>query len=415
MPRDDNPDPKKDIPMTNELKQYYKDLDKKDKEHEVLKKIEQKKKELDIEVIPIYISFNEFKKPSSVILENVGNSTYMSCVLQCLVNIQSIAKYYLKELNTIKNHLNEIPFSYVFSRIIFQLYSYLPSNLKQSISLSNFHKCVVSLHPEFAENSTQYAVNFLIAFLDTLNDEDKQLHKNNNINNTSEETKSGPYKDSKEYIKYLKENENSIIFNDFGWVNQKIKKCEQCKSESVIYQIYFTFDLNLENSLQNAKLDNKDEISVYECIERYCQKRQLYSVYCEVCKNQTPSELESLILVSPKYFIFILDEDKMKELKNNNIKFRIDPYFDLSYVIKDYSMNYNYELIGMVVYELLYNNNIEYKEYNAYCLSYFDNNWYKYEKEKISKVNIVPLLESKNLNPVILFYRIKENKKINNY
>ena len=52
---------------------------------------------------------------------------------------------------------------------------------------------------------------------------------------------------------------------------------------------------------------------------------------------------------------------------------------------------------------------------NAYCLSSFDNNWYKYEKEKISQVKIVPLLESKNLNPVILFYRIKENKKISNY
>ena len=97
----------------------------------------------------------------------------------------------------------------------------------------------------------------------------------------------------------------------------------------------------------------------------------------------------------------------MKELRNKNIKFKIDPSFNLNDVIKDYAMNNNYVLIGMVVYELC-NNNIEYK---AYCLSFFDNNWYKYEKEEFSKDNIVPLLNSKDLNPVILFYRIDENKQ----
>ena len=55
-------------------------------------------------------SFNQYTKPSLVVLENVGNSTYMSCVLQCLTNIKPIAKYYLKELNSLKELVgNTIP------------------------------------------------------------------------------------------------------------------------------------------------------------------------------------------------------------------------------------------------------------------------------------------------------------------
>ena len=406
MPRDDNPGPdlNLDTPTGNDLEDYYKDLEKRDKQNEELDKIDKKNKELDLELKPLSFSFREFKKPSSVVLENVGNTTYMSCVLHCLANIQPIAKYYLKELDTIKNQLNEIPLSYVFSRVIFHLYSCPQGSLQQSFSLSNFHKYTISVNRFLDGNSTKSAVDFLYFLLETLHNEDKQLHKNNNINNTSEETKSETYKDSKEYIEYVKKTEKSIIFNDFGWANQKIKKCEQCKFESIVYQEFFTFDLFLEYSLQNFKLN---EISVFECIKRQYQKRQLYNKHCKVCKNKTQFESESLILFSPKYFIFILDEDKMKELRNKNIKFKIDPSFNLNDVIKDYAMNNNYVLIGMVVYELC-NNNIEYK---AYCLSFFDNNWYKYEKEEFSKDNIVPLLNSKDLNPVILFYRIDENKQ----
>ena len=412
IPRDDNPGPdlNLDTPTGNDLEDYYKELEKRDKQNEELDKIDKKNKELDLELKPLSFSFREFKKPSSVVLENVGNTTYMSCVLHCLANIQSIAKYYLKEINEIKNHLNEIPLSYVFSRVIFHLYSCPQGSLQQSFSLSNFHKYTISVNRFLDGNSTKSAVDFLYFLLDILHDEDKQIHKNNNINNTSEETKSETYKDSKEYIEYLKKTEKSIIFNDFGWANQKIKKCEQCKFESIVYQEFFTFDLFLEYSLQNFKLN---EISVFECIKRQYQKRQLYNIHCKVCKNKTQFESESLILFTPKYFIFILNEDKMKELINKNIKFIIDPSFNLNDAIKDYTMDNNYELIGMIVYELFLNNNIEYKEYNAYYMSFFDNNWYKYEKDKISEVNIKQLLKSNFLKPVILFYRIneKENKK----
>ena len=243
MPRDDNPvsDLNLDTPTGNDLEDYYKELEKRDKQNEELDKIDKKNKELDLELKPSSFSFREFKKPSSVVLENVGNTTYMSCVLHCLANIQSIAKYYLKEINEIKNHLNEIPLSYVFSRVIFHLYSCPQGSLQQSFSLSNFHKYTISVNRFLDGNSTKSAVDFLYFLLETLHNEDKQLHKNNNINNTSEETKSETYKDSKEYIEYLKKTEKSIIFNDFGWANQKIKKCEQCKFESIVYQKFFTF------------------------------------------------------------------------------------------------------------------------------------------------------------------------------
>ena len=45
--------------------------------------------------------------------------------------------------------------------------------------------------------------------------------------------------------------------------------------------------------------------------------------------------------------------------------------------------------------------------YIAYCCNPIDQNWYKYEGNKISKVELAEILNIKdgNLLPVILFYR----------
>lgn len=392
-----------------ELQNYYKELSKKDKQNLELEKIEKQKKELDLELNASYsFSFNQYTKPSLVVLENVGNSTYMSCVLQCLANIKSIAKYYLKELDTIKKKLIEMPLSYAFSRTIFHLYPYPQNTLQKSYYLSSFYKMTLLLNPFYQGKSTKNAVDFLVFLLDTLHNEDKTLPKYNNNNEKLENNR-----DFKEYIKYLSRNENSIIFTDFGWVSQKIRKCDMCNSEAINYRQFFTFDLDIDESLNKTILKNQRELSIYDCIKYQFVKDKKYNVYCKNCQKKTNFEEENLISVSPNYFIFILRIDKIMKKKENNknigMNIKVDEELNLNNLIKENFNNNspNYTIVGMVIYDLRND-----RDYKAYCLNVIDKNWYKYGKEKITKVEKTLNFNLDELIPVILFYKLK--KETNN-
>lgn len=412
MPKEDSPNNEEknnEVSVTpgnnldSELENYYKELYKKDKQNSQLEKIEKQKKELDLELNTSFsFSFNQYTKPSLVVLENVGNSTYMSCVLQCLANIKSIAKYYLKELDTIKKKLIEMPLSYAFSRTIFHLYPYPQNTLQKSYYLSSFYKMTLLLNPFYQGQSTKNAVDFLVFLLETLHNEDKQLQKYQNNNEKCNN------KDFKEYIKYLSKNENSIIFTDFGWVSQKIRKCDMCNSEAINYQQYFTFDLDIDKSLNNANLNSQNKLSIYDCIKCQNEKDKKYNVHCKNCQKKTNFDEENLISVSPNYFIFILRLEEKINMKENNrinigIKICIDEELNLNNLIKENFNNIspNYTLVGIIVYD--FGN----KDYKAYCLNAIDKKWYKYEKDKIIKIKKEIEFNLDELMPVILFYKLK--------
>ena len=90
-----------------------------------------------------------------------------------------------------------------------------------------------------------------------------------------------------------------------------------------------------------------------------------------------------------------------------NIK--VDEELNLNNLIKENFNNNspNYTIVGMVIYDLRND-----RDYKAYCLNVIDKNWYKYGKEKITKVEKTLNFNLDELLPVILFYKLK--KETNN-
>ena len=84
-----------------------------------------------------------------------------------------------------------------------------------------------------------------------------------------------------------------------------------CNSEAINYQQFFTFDLDIDESLNKTILKNQRELSIYDCIKYQFVKDKKYNVYCKNCQKKTNFEEENLISVSPNYFIFILRIDKI--------------------------------------------------------------------------------------------------------
>lgn len=342
-------------------------------------------------------------------MKNEGNTTYLNSVIQCIGNITSIASHYLENLNYFEKHVNDMPISYVFSRIIFHLNSSNENIEEKEYTLSHFKKVLIFVNPIFKGNSTKNAIDFLVYFLNTLHDDDIKMASNNNQQNIQNTSNKDTNKDIKIYLDYLNKYEKSCIFNNFSWINEKQKECWQCKNIFVNYQRYFSFDLNIDLALNNAVMNNKKEISILDCIKCYLDKQTLYNIFCEKCQNKFNFNLKMSIINSPRVFVFLLrindNNEIIKKIKDNNIKINIEEVINLKGIVQQKDSYEEYKLNSIIFFDL--NGKLG---YIAYCCNPIDNNWYKYEDNNIIKVELSEILnmKDKNLVPVILFY--KKNK-----
>lgn len=364
------------------------------------------KEENELNINPPF-SLNEYKKACLVAIENVGNTSYMSAIIRILANNKHLVKYYLTELNKITNYLQEIPLTYAFSRIIFHLYPFPQDSLKKSISIDNFYRTALLLNPSFRGKSTKNGIDFLNFLLDTLHSNDKVFRNQYNIEENKNIIKN---QDIQEYAKYLDKYEKSIIFNNFAWINQKVRKCNTCEEESISYHYFFTYDVNILNSFEKIVMnDQKDDINIFDCIKEESNKKRLHNIFCYKCKNKGIFDEKNTIYSSPYYFIFLIrlnEEETINKIRISNKKIRIDVELNLNTIINGQQKNYLYEPIGKVDY--CFNS----KEYITSCRDPIDNNWYKYENSqyKISKVNFTESYENYDVLPVIVVYKIKKSE-----
>ena len=372
------------------------------------------------------VSLSRYKKAPLVVLENVGNSSYMNSVLQCLANIRPIIKYYLSKNNDIKKKIQELPISYGFSRIIFQLYPFPEDSLKKSFSLKTFQRTIAYYNRCFKGEDCKSAKDFLVYLLENLHKEDKLFRSQKQDN--SEKTQNGNKpvnKSFKEYLQYLIDNEKSIISDNFCWINQKINKCQLCNTENISYQNFLSFELDLEDAIDNmppkdTKSQNR-EISIMKCIQNQL-KNKVIKMYCKKCKQKCDFQIKKSISFAPEVFI-LLNEVKdpgniIEKMNKEEIDFGLsndDVYtLDFSQIIKDANSNKTYSLQAVVCSQRITSGAVEKIgkiKYVALCKSPIDSKWYRYEDNIISPITEVQLpIFITELFPEIFFYRQEKNE-----
>ena len=410
-----------------ELENYYKGLDEeKIKDQKVIEYY--KRKSSHYLSYTISFSYSDFKKAPTTYIENESiNLTYMSCVIQCLANIKPIAKFYLKEKKNFAKYMDKFALNYAFSRIISNIYSYPEEKEQQfynTFKIDEFKKLVVEINKFFQGNSTKHANKFLHFLLEELKLEQEQtLNKDNN-----------PFKnninDFKIYYKELLEQNNSLFFNCFNWIQKKKKICENEQHEIVEYNNYLTYELDIKNyidkyetNINNQKNQIKTiEINILDCIKNDYREEKLYNINCSKCEKKTPMHQYTSIVISPNYFIFLTglrDHPKniYEKFNKNNFNqteiftFKIQEEIDLSDIIENKNSHTKYRLDGLISFNFLETN--KYKiYYTAYYRSPIDNNWYQYQYaqkqfQKIDISNVMDSFEKYNLLPSILIYSHK--------
>ena len=389
----------------DEIDNYYKQLENENNNKTLSRNSTcvRQKSVVSINSDPESSSFNRYKKVPMVALDNDIESDYMSLVVQGLANIKSIILYYLQNIDLFRDKVEDIPLSYAFSRIIFHLWPYPQDSLDKSYSLSSFQKIVTYLNPIFNLSSSKNPVDFIIFLLDALHNEDKMINNNNNA-----EMKEETYKKMREYLKYLIDNENSIALKTFCWISQKVKHCSGCNTQSIIYQKFFTFDLNLEGYFNEAAFQKKNEIHILDLINFYKKQKKLYNLYCPACQRKTNFELDSTIIIYPEVFVLLIRlTDKCKLL--DNYKVIIDENIDL--------MDFNdkkekYDLLGLIATDYVQTKDKKKKiNYIAYYNSPVDKRFYSYigkEIKNCDKKNVIDI-NRYEMYPTVLFYQKRKD------
>ena len=339
------------------------------------------------------------KKTVYVNLINEGNSSFIISCLYCLANSEKIKEYLLKSYKG--NSITEIGITYFFWRILI----HLKEKDKSEYNIESFYKNIINANKIF--KTSKSAVDFLVFLLDKFHNEDKKFKKINQ----EIELKEDMYNNISKYKEYLKKYENSYIFNNYAWINQKIVKCLRCKHEIKTYTYYFTYDLNISSTLNkhiikvksNPNLNINPDLDLTKCFEYATDNEILYNVYCPSCDNKTYLERNSKIYSLSNYLIILLsgieEENNMRLIKENNIKIKIDEKINIK---KFDNSVIEYKINSIIYYDL---NNKRYINY------YLENKlWIKHDIDiKVENSGNFLKVFNYNIIPVIIFYELSNN------
>ena len=342
---------------------------------------------------------NQPKNIEYVKLSREDKTFYINSTLYCLANNEKISKYLFDNYKneTLENSQRLITF--LFWRVIFHL------NMKDTIeySLEKFYKYITSYNPVFKDINSKNLVGFLIFLLEQFHEEDKKFRKMNKKIELKEEN----YSNDKAFQNYLKICEDTFVYNNYGWVNEKKVKCLVCNKETITYSYFFTYDLNISSAINkyiikisSGNKENSQDLTIRKCLDYNAEQERLYNVYCKSCDKKTNLERQNLIHLLSDNIIILLSGIEQRDIidliKENNINIKVDK--NLVIKTKQYRIN------SIIYYDV---NN---KKYLNYC--YKKNKWIKYTYVDIKEEINEDFLNKADINvvPVVIFYSLKINK-----
>jgi len=349
----------------------------------------------DINKIPVKENdiFSLIKHPSSKGLVNINDDCYMNSAIQCLAHIRQLSKYLLNF-----NHSNKIidknkyKLTYSYIEVLNSLW--LNNNINY-YSLKNFKDIINKISPLFEKKQVNYSKALVLFILETMHNELNKPNKNNQtnligiLNQFDLETTFHIFKN------YFYKNYNSIISNLFYGIYNSKMTCLNCNKTEYNLQSFNILIFPFEE-VRKYKNKKNNTIDIIECFEYY-QKQNSNQFYCNNCQTISNSNDKTQLIIGPNILVISLNRGKGLEF---NVKIDFDEYLDIKNFIyyKEESPSF-YELIGIVSYYESSNMN---GHFIAFCKSFVDNQWYKYND---TEINLSSFQEARSTCiPYTLFY-----------
>ena len=334
--------------------------------------------------------FSRYKKCSKVGLKKINGSSYLNSVIQCFNSIQSFANHNLKPKNMkfMEDSVKIMPLSFTISRLYYHFYPYPENDKSEPYNTSAIKLVLEKFNPYFKSDKERNPIRFLIYLLDKLNNEYfKSSHKNSNNANMDEGVIDKYNKTSviNHGIEDFNNKNKTFISQLFGWFGIESLTCTSCKKTMFNFQLYFTLDLDIEDSslLALQISNNSNIITIYDCLKYYLLNKEK-SLTCEQCHQINKMNSIKQIYSPPNYFIFTFNwffDDGIEQNKVNNVKLQLkSEYIQLEPFIINNINEGIYGIIGIVSYSATD------KKFIAYYLSPVDNKWYYCNDEKVDEI-----------------------------
>lgn len=344
---------------------------------------------------------NEKDKEKKEIQDKIESTDIISC-LYCFENNEKLREYILSQYLKKKVIDNENYISFFLCRI----FKNFKTKDKVEYNIECFYKNITKVNNFFINNIN--AIYFIVFFLQQLHEEDKQIR---NIKICSK-LNDNIYSNITNFKKYLNKEENTFIYNNYSWINEKTITCIGCKHITKIYSYFFTFDLNIDLVLNKYVVNLRDKgisnkkippLTIQQCINYRKDKEILYNVYCASCDKKINLIRSSKIYSSSNYFIILLSdiEKKIQLFYNNDIKIQINKeiYLETTQDINEANNKSLYKINSIIYYD------IEGNRYISYC--YKNNEIWTRNTSYTSKEEKTEDFLNKfdyNMVPVIIFY-----------
>ena len=376
---------------------------------------------------------NQNKEVDNVIplvgLNNIGATSFMNAILQCLSQTKELTKYFLNKKNidrimnnniAVQNN-NELQLSPVFYELIQNLWN---KKSPKSISPTNFMNIIEKMNPLFKRGQAGDSKDFIIYILEQLHKELKISVKNNNIGIGNINQPPNPY-DKNITFAYFFDNfqEQCSKISDlfFGFI-ETTNECTNCKNiynsqgqNNPVYYNYQTFNClifpldevkNMKNNLlqmNNNYINQNSRVSIYDYFY-YFQKTRYYTGqnknYCTLCKQLTDSLYTNKIFVGPNILILILNKGKENIF---NVKLDFFETIDITqFVLQKDRPTISYNLYGVIT---CIGQSDSSSLFIALCKNQINNKWYRFNDAFISPINDFQKDVIEFGTPHILFYR----------
>ena len=317
---------------------------------------------------------------------NISGNYYINAILQCLANIEKLTKFFLGNKKIISKNKNKL--SNVFLEVIENLWKKdnKPYDPQALISLIN------RINPLFMVPETSDSKDLILFLLKTLHNElNKAKVINQNFNNKIYQDDFNKY--YKNYFHYFKKNFQSIISGIFYGLHCSKISCNNCKKLSLNIEYFNILSIPPDKAHKNKKRIEK-YVTIIECLEYY-RKHWEEEVYCNNCKMFFNGINNCFLLKEPK--VLIIELKKNNEL-NCDIKIDFEEIINLKEFFY-FKNNITYKLIGVISKSNQFGFSIQ---FSAFCKSFINNNWYKYND---SIVSLISFKEIKKVGmPLLLFY-----------
>jgi ubiquitin C-terminal hydrolase len=288
--------------------------------------------------------------------DNNDHNNYINSILQCFINIKDLIEFFLSKKNDIKNY----KLSNAFLEILKD---------KEKKNINNFEKIIFEMNPSFKNIENNDPKDLVLFLIENMH---KELNPVMNVYKYSDNSINMYNIDRcfQSYENYFQKNFRSIFSNIFyGRYDNQTQFIYKANTVSHSIQYFNILVFSLDEVKNYYPKYCKNEINITNCFEYY--QRNI--------KDQNDEKIikNKIILYAPKVLIISLNYNKLQK----KTKFILNNKINLQSFIYYKNNRFIYELIGIVTNIM---NSESKKHFIAFCKSYEDYYWYKYDNNSIA-------------------------------